>query len=370
MPDPDITFVLPGFRPTGGIRATLELADGLRSRGWETRILVPERTLLAPFRSAVGMLQRYAPRAASPLVQRFAPAGRSQQDWFPLRTPVEVAGHDLVAAVSASGAVVATSYRTAEELLRWKGRSSRGVYLIQHYETWSGPTRRVDATWRGFDRCIVTAPWLADLASDRFGKRDDQVALAPYGVDLHAFTPDPGTRDRGGCVVGFVWDDRPIKGGDDVIEALSRLRDRGVAMQVRAYGIGERPLPDWVEMSGVTSGRALTSFYRDLDVFVAPGRQESGPMGVTEAMATGVAVVATDVGDVRLWSDDGAAVRIVPPAQPLRLAEAIHALADDTNTRERLGSAGRVAIERYPWERMVSEVEEALVGWGLGPGLD
>jgi glycosyltransferase involved in cell wall biosynthesis len=355
-----LTFVLPGVRPAGGIRAVFEIADHLRDDGWDTLIVVPERMPLAPRRSVAGILQRYGPRMTAGIARRIAPARDLRPAWFPLRTPIRVASGRIEAALPADGPVVATAYRTAEELLRWSGLAARGVYFVQGYETWSGPRRRVDATWRAFDRIVVTAPWLAELAGTRFGKRS--VAVVTYGVDLELFAP-AGERAGGTPVIGFHWDDRPVKGGENVVAALAALRGSR-SFRARAFGEGARPLPPWVEFAGTLTGDGLAEFYRSLDLFVSAGRQESGPMSVAEAMASGVAVVATDVGSVRVWAGDEGC-RIVPAGDPGRLADAVAALLDDVEERRRLAAAGRAAITAYPWSRTAAEFAVALRSLGV-----
>ena len=365
MPDPDVTFVLPGLRSTGGIRAVFEIADHLHERGWVTRIQVPRRTLLAPRRSLAGALQRHGPPILEPLTRRIAPPGRWSQDWFDLRSPIEVIDGDLIASLPTTGAVVVTAYRTAEVLARWPQRDRRAVYLVQGYETWSGPAARVDRTLRAYRHLIVTAPWLAGLLDSRFGR--PEVPVAVYGVDADAFSPGPPRQTSEPPVVGFAWDDRPVKGGPDLLAALERLRERGAAFRAEAFGIGTAPLPAWVQMAGPLSGAALVQRYRAMDLFVAAGRQESGPMSVLEAMACGVAVVSTDVGNVRAWSRDGSWARIVPPGSVDALADAIGGLLSDPAERERLAAGALGGVGAFGWDRTTDVVASCLQGLGAGP---
>jgi glycosyltransferase involved in cell wall biosynthesis len=252
--------------------------------------------------------------------------------------------------------------------MRSRAVAARGVYFLQGHETWSGPARRVDATWEAFDRMIVSSDWLRSMAAERFGKTD--VRLAVYGVDAAAFTPGSGHRGGDGSstpVVGFMFDDRKVKGGGDVLSALERVR-ASRRIEVRAFGLGKVPLPPWVRHTGVLSGPALANFYRSLDLFVCGSREEAGPMTVPEAMACGVPVVTTDVGNVRLWSGDGEACRIVRPRDVSGLASAIEQLLADPADARRLGVAGAAAIAPFTWERMAREFDDALVSFGLlGP---
>ena len=75
------------------------------------------------------------------------------------------------------------------------------------------------------------------------------------------------------------------------------------------------------------------SLLRAGDVFVHPSLSEGVPKAVIEAMAAGVAVVATDVGAVADVLGHGERGVLVPPGQPARLAAAAAALLDESAVR-------------------------------------
>src|SRR5262249_46869364 len=80
--------------------------------------------------------------------------------------------------------------------------------------------------------------------------------------------------------------------------------------------------------------------YAAADVFCLPSWWEAMPLSVLEAMAAGLPVVATDVGDVaRLVTPDCG--RVVPMRSPHVLAEALRPLLEDPQTRRRMGEAAR-----------------------------
>lgn len=364
----DVSFVLPGLVQAGGVRAVLEMADRLRGRGRSTAVVIPRRAVLSSRRSPVGVAQRFLPVDLQPLVQRVAERKPQSQSWFPLRTPVVSADVPLWRDIPDSRAVVATSWRIAEEVLRMPSAGERAVYFLQHHETWSGPTARVDATWEAFDRMIVSSEWLRSMAIERFGK--SSVGLAVYGVDLETFSP--GERAAGESqtatgvpVVGFMHDPREWKGGADMLEALARVR-ASREIRVRGFGLGgSDTLPPWVEFAGRITGEALADFYRSLDVFASASWSETGPMTLPEAMACGVAVVSTDVGNARLWSDEGRGIRLVPPRDVTALGGALSELLEDDVMRKAMAERGRGIIQDFTWDRTARDFDDALVGFGL-----
>jgi glycosyltransferase involved in cell wall biosynthesis len=82
------------------------------------------------------------------------------------------------------------------------------------------------------------------------------------------------------------------------------------------------------------------------DVFVLSSESEGMPMSVLEAMAAGLPVVASAVGGVPEVVRDGETGALVPPRDPVALAEAIRLLVADPALRQRFGDAGRRRVER------------------------
>jgi phosphatidyl-myo-inositol alpha-mannosyltransferase len=88
------------------------------------------------------------------------------------------------------------------------------------------------------------------------------------------------------------------------------------------------------------------------DVLAAPSLGgESFGVVLLEAMAAGLAVVASDVAGYRAVLP-AAAGRLVPPGDPAALAEALSELLADGALRARLGEAGRRLSAEYAWPRI------------------
>ena len=77
-------------------------------------------------------------------------------------------------------------------------------------------------------------------------------------------------------------------------------------------------------------------------------------MAVLEAMAAGLPVVATDVGDNARVVENGTSGLVVPPENARALAVALARLLADAQCRRRMGQMARRRVERYSEERMVT----------------
>lgn len=79
----------------------------------------------------------------------------------------------------------------------------------------------------------------------------------------------------------------------------------------------------------------------EADVFLLASRSEGLPLSVIEAMAAGLPIVASDVGGLKELVRDGETGVLVPPGDPVALAEALRPLLANRELRRRLGRAGR-----------------------------
>jgi glycosyltransferase involved in cell wall biosynthesis len=90
----------------------------------------------------------------------------------------------------------------------------------------------------------------------------------------------------------------------------------------------------------------MPNVYASLDVFALASIDEGLPMALLEAMASGVPVVATEVGAVPKVIMPGRTGMLVRPGDPRELAQALACLARDPALRERLGNNGKQAVHQ------------------------
>lgn len=154
----------------------------------------------------------------------------------------------------------------------------------------------------------------------------------------------------------------PEKGGETLLSALPTvLADRRT--EVVLAGPGE--LPPRVEVAPATAvewlgwldGEAVHRELSRCDVFVLPSLSEGLPVALLEAMAHGVAIVATAVGAVPATVAAGEEALLVPPGDPGELAQAVLSLAGDPRLRTRLGTAARARAEALSQEEVYPRLE-------------
>jgi len=204
-----------------------------------------------------------------------------------------------------------------------------------------------------------------------------RIAVIPNGVDLARFSPPSDrTRHAGRITVGTLANLRPEKGLADFVAAAALVREACPEARFVIWGEGAlRPdlersirqlgLEGVVELPGLTAHPELA--LRSLDIFVLPSLSEACSNGLLEAIATGLPVVATNVGGNASFVDDEVTGLLVPVGEPGALAKAIIRLVQEPARAKRLAARGR---ERLRWtrgiDRTVARVEalydEALKG--------
>ncbi|HTB29659.1 MAG TPA: glycosyltransferase [Steroidobacteraceae bacterium] len=139
--------------------------------------------------------------------------------------------------------------------------------------------------------------------------------------------------------------------------------DEGGHLQEVRTRAAELGIADRVIFTGLMQGEEKVRLLHTADLFVLPSFSEGLPMGVLEALACGVPVVATRESNVGDLMSDGAGWECSAAVDSL--AEALgQALAATESERAERGSTGRRTIEaRYGWPSVVKELERACVAY-------
>lgn len=192
------------------------------------------------------------------------------------------------------------------------------------------------------------------------------------GVDTARFAPRAAHR-KGPLVVLTVARLLRSKGIGEYIAAAAAVRERGVEVEFVLVGAPDLG-PDGLPMAEIAEAQArglvkylgqqneLPSIYRDADIYVLASYREGVPVTVLEAMATGLAVVVTDVpGCIDLVVHEATGL-IVPVRDPTALAAAVIRLAGDEALRFGLGRRARAFVEASHSGQRLGELLARRVG--------
>jgi glycosyltransferase involved in cell wall biosynthesis len=156
----------------------------------------------------------------------------------------------------------------------------------------------------------------------------------------------------------------PQKGFDILIRAFAKANIPGWKLLVAGEG-SERPalenlirdlgLQDRVHLPGRADRPMAASLFLGSELFVLPSRME--PLGIVnlEAMAAGKMVIASRTGGVPEIVLEGETGLLFPPEDEDGLSAALKRAASDAALRERLGAAGRLAVEDFTWPAIAGQ---------------
>ncbi len=187
-----------------------------------------------------------------------------------------------------------------------------------------------------------------------------RLTVVPVGVDHEVFRPYEGAIPQPGRLMVTTSSDVAMKGLVPLLEAAALLRrERSIALVIIgrpksegavARAIERLGLSDCVTTISGVSDEEMARLYGEAEIAVIPSLYEGFSLPAIEAMACGVAVVATTGGALPEVMGHEAGV-LVEPNNPAALATAIATLLDDPDRRAAMGRAGRARVmERFTWE--------------------
>jgi phosphatidylinositol alpha-mannosyltransferase len=179
--------------------------------------------------------------------------------------------------------------------------------------------------------------------------------IVPNGIDLESY--DVAGVERVPGRVLFVGRDDPRKGLDVLLEAWPIVREAYPAAALHVVGT-ERPDGEGITFLGRVSEEHKAEELASASVMVTPNLGgESFGIVVLEGLASGCAVVASDLDAFRAVAGDAAAY--VPVGDPGALADAIEGLLGSPDRVEALGRAGRGRSRRFGRDEVLRGYLEA-----------
>jgi glycosyltransferase involved in cell wall biosynthesis len=230
---------------------------------------------------------------------------------------------------------------------------------------------------RRSDALIAISPAIRrDLAEVYRIGRDPQYRVVPLGFDLAGFA-GINDADRAGArralnlpdaapVVTTVGRLTAIKQHELFLDSVARVARRYPAIVALVAGDGERRaeleahaaalgIADKVRWLGWR--RDLATIYAATDVFLLTSRNEGTPVAIIEAMASGVAVVSTDVGGVKDVVSSPEVGVLAPFGAVDALADGIETLLADAARRRTMGERARATVlARFGADRLVGDI--------------
>lgn len=369
---PRVAFVASTLVTGGAERVVEALAAGLDPRGFDAAILC--------LRGAGEIGERVA-RSGVPIRTGLARFRRDPLAALRLAVALRAIRPDALVSLDHHDALFASA------LAATAAGPRRRILMVHSTGLWGkrGSFSRSDrAALPAFGRVVALARSHARYLAEREGVPRDRIVVIPNGVDTERFRPASAAEREGrraalgvpadAFVAGIVAALRPEKNHELFLRAGARVAAALPAARFLVVGDGAEAgkLQALAGALGL-AGRALFLGRREdvpavmtaLDALVLPSHPvvETFPLVVLEGMATGLAVVAADVGSIREMLIDGEEGFIVPSGDEEALAGRLLALAADAALRARVGAGGRARVVRdFTVDAMVDAYARLLSG--------
>jgi len=224
------------------------------------------------------------------------------------------------------------------------------------------------------NRVIAISPAVVEHLKRDFHVIDNKIKLVQSGIDLNRFKPVDNrlkSELRGKLniddrmTIGIIARLSDVKGQDILVKSMSKVVQANKDAQLLLIGEGklEKSLKELVKSLNIQNNvfflsghNRLEDYYRILDVFVMPSRQEGLGLSVMEAQASGLAVVASKVGGMVSLIEHNKTGIFVEPDNVKGLASALISLLDNESKRIELGrTAYEFALKNYSKEIMIDK---------------
>jgi len=254
------------------------------------------------------------------------------------------------------------------------------VVVATYHGSWAHSVGRGELALRRFlDRrasaVVANSGFTKDHVVAELGVPPERVRVIQNGVDLIRFRPpSPDHRNAVRAALGWGADDvvvatvarlYPDKGVWDVVSALAMVRAEGVSL--RALIVGDGPERESLRARAASIGAAphvqfvgarndVPELLAAADVFVLASRSREGfGIALAEGMAMSLPVIGTAVEGIPELIEGGRNGLLVPPCDPIALADALLKLVREPKLRHELGTRGRATVEqRFDARRMVA----------------
>jgi glycosyltransferase involved in cell wall biosynthesis len=241
-----------------------------------------------------------------------------------------------------------------------------------------GFAERAVKALHGADLVVCNSKAAAEEAKKLGRVRPDRVEILPVELDGAKFEPRPrneALRESWGFKDKFVvLSTRPLKEMYDhptLLAAIARQGCEDFAVAFVGDGnlradlekrVRDLKIEDRVRFEGLVENERIPEVLSAGDLYATCSRSDSASLGLLEAMALGLPVVASDIPANREWVADNQSGWLFAPGNPDALAQVLQKVAADEKNRQEVAFRGRAialarADARKNFPRLLARVE-------------
>ena len=267
----------------------------------------------------------------------------------------------------------------------WGGLASRLCRGSLHITTTHGFFLSDDRIYNFKQRLRVILPKYiiavskkdADTCINRLGVAEEKIRVIYNGIEIKEPPPRPNQKlKKDLCidndkVILNVGSLEEIKGHIYLLKAAEELLkarkdivfliigDGSLRDELQKF-IDERKLNNYVKLLGLKDN--VDDYLSICDIFLSTSLSEGLSLSILEAMALGKCVIATNVGGNPEIIDNNINGILVPPKDPLKIAQALNTLLENDPLRKELGENARSKVKKYfNQETMIKRLEDFYI---------
>lgn len=217
-------------------------------------------------------------------------------------------------------------------------------------------------------RIIVDTAYVEDKLRAYGLKHAPEMHVIPQGIDEAFYSIQCAPESNILLSVGAIG---PRKGHIYTVEMFNRLRAKAIDAKLRIIGsladqayyalllqmIAASPYKDDISLEVNLPREELLKAYAEAKLFVLHSREESQGIVFAEAMATGMPVVATNVGGIPYVVEDGKSGLLCPYGDSNEMCEMVQRLLTDETFWQQCSQFARSAARNYNWQHIAQQIE-------------
>ncbi|RDF88856.1 polysaccharide biosynthesis protein [Leuconostoc mesenteroides subsp. mesenteroides] len=355
-----ITYVLPpnSDTPIGGYKIVYQYANELVNRGHSVNIVFLKNV----FPSIKWYSIQYIKNVINKILRR-TPKYEQQINWFSIDRRISLYFDvERIKDFPDADAIIATAAPTTY-IKNFPLNKGEHFYFIQNYETWwfSGDEKKLLNTFQIPNMTnIVISHELAEKVNN---VTTNGTKYLPNFYDPNEFYLQQPLNNRKN-IVALLNHTQLTKRTKLGIEILKEVKKEVPDLKVELFGVPDEPqnLPKYFHFTKMaTPSQLRNNIFGRAKIYLLPSVLEGWVLTGMEAMASGAAVVASEIGGIVDYANISNSI-LIKPDHKREFISAIVALLQSDQRQQKIAQKGQKDVQKYRIENSVDILEDILKG--------
>lgn len=360
-----IVILVSAFPPRhiGGTEiATCNIAKYLARLGHDIHVITLEEE------DSTGIKQAHNFHIHRILLSRIKFLG-SIASWFEIIRKIQMLNPDIISVQSIPMAIPAyfLNFLTGKDYIVW----CRGSDIYQPWPLKEFISRRV------LKNAIASIALTADMKNLMSRYIDENsINVIPNGVDFDEFSKLSNDKnkkiDKDHKVILYVGSLRLSKGVNYLIESLKLIMNEVPMVELVIIGDGDQrkrlenltgslELTKYIKFMGILSHKDVIDCMLDSDIFILPSLSEGFPNVIIEAMATGLPIIATNIGGIPEVVKHMKNGLLVEPKSSVEIAAKAISLLTNEDLRKKISDNNKLEAQKFSVKDIVLDLNEIYI---------